>query len=282
MRHSLVAGQAVAGYRLLRLIGEGAHGQVFLSESPLDSRTVALKLVPLAGGEDAAPARAAFLDAAAVAQRLQHPAIVAVHAAGVEGGLGWLAMELVAGGDLGRHTHGRPLLPEPLVLLAAERVAQALSHAHRHGVVHRDLKPANVLVDWPGDTVKLADFGLARAVDAAQTGTGLVAGSPAYMAPEQLSGGVPTAQSDFYALGVLLFQLLSGRLPHEGHSMGELLRQVASVAAPDLQALRADLPPELAALVARLLAKRAADRPTDGDALAAHLRSIRHLLAGCG
>jgi eukaryotic-like serine/threonine-protein kinase len=160
----------------------------------------------------------------------------------------------------------------------AERVALALAHAHRQGVVHRDLKPANVLVHWPSDTVKLADFGLARAADALQTGTGLVPGSPAYMAPELLAGAVPTPQSDFYALGVMLFELLEGQRPHDGHSMGELLRQVAQQTAPDLHALRPELPQPLTDLVARLLAKAPAERPADGAALALQLRAVKSAL----
>ncbi len=282
MRQAPQSGQTVAGYRLLHPVGEGAHSRVFLAESLNGGTRVALKLVPLPATADAGAVRAAFLAAGEVARRLQHPCIVAVFGAGIEGSLGWLAMEPVPGGDLGHHSHAGRLLPAALVLRAAERVAEALAYAHRHGVVHRDLKPANVLVDWPSDTVKLADFGLARAADTVQTGTGLVPGTPAYMAPEQLAGAVPTAQSDLYSLGVMLFQLLCGRLPHEGHSMGELLRQVAHEPAPDLRALRPELPVELAALVAGLLAKRADRRPADGDALAADLRSIRQGLAASG
>lgn len=282
MRHHLQPGVVVAGYRLLRPIAEGPHSQVFVAQGPHGAAPVALKLVPLAGGEGAAAAKAAFEAAAALSRRLQHPGIVAVHAAGVEAGIGWLAMEHVAGGDLAEHAQASRRLPAARVLFAAERVSQALAYAHRHGVVHRDLKPANVLVDWASDTVKLADFGLARAGDAQQTGTGLVPGSPAYMAPEQLAGGLPTAQTDFYALGVLLFQLLVGRLPFEAHSMGELLRQVANQPAPALQDLRPDLPAEVATLAARLLAKRADQRPADGDAVAAELRSIRQALAARG
>jgi serine/threonine-protein kinase len=259
-------------------LGLGSHGQVFLAQAADGASPIALKLVPLAGPDMAAAAQA-FLAAAQTAQRLQHPAIVAVLGAGVEGVWGWLAMEAVPGSDLGRYTHAARLLPEPLVLLAAERVAEALGHAHRQGVVHRDLKPANVLVHWPAEVVKLADFGLARAADAVQTGTGLVPGTPVYMAPEQLAGAVPTPQSDFYGLGVMLFQLLTGRLPHEADSMGELLRRVAQEPAPDLLSLRPGLPAALAALLARLLAKRAAQRPAEGEALAAELRAIRHILA---
>ena len=196
---------------------------------------------------------------------------MALLAAGVEGPLGWLAMEPVAGSDLTRYTRPQRLLPEPLVLRVCERIAQALAYAHRQGVVHRDVKPANVLVDWPRDAVKLADFGLARADDGVQTGTGIVPGTPAYMAPEQLAGAVPTPRSDLYAVGVMLYQLLSGRLPYEGASMGEWLRQVADQPVPDLRLLRPDLPAGLAAVCTRLLAKQPAERPADGDAVAREL-----------
>jgi serine/threonine protein kinase len=269
----------LAGWRLLRLLGRGSHGSVYAGQSAADSTTVALKVVSLPTGAQAAAAAQVFLDTAGVAQRLQHPGIVAALDAGIDGAHAWLAMELVPGHDLSRHTSPGQLLPLGQVLTVAEQLAQALAYAHRHGVVHRDLKPANVLVDWSTGAVKLADFGLARAADALQTGTGLVPGSPAYMAPEQLAGGVPSAQTDFYALGVVLFQLLTGRLPHESHSMGELLRQVAQEPAPDLQLLRPDLPTEVATLLARLLAKRPEQRPADGDVLAADLRSIRHAFA---
>jgi serine/threonine-protein kinase len=271
MADSPLSGNEIAGYRLLRLIGQGAHGAVYLAHEPATAATVALKLVTLPAGSGAALARENFLRSAAIARRLVHPDIVAQHAAGVDGTVAWLAMEPVPGSDLVRYTSPARLLPEPLVLQVAQRVAQALAYAHGQGVVHRDLKPANVLVHWPGDVVKLADFGLARAAEAANTGTGIVLGSPAYMAPEQLAGGMPTPRSDFYALGVMLFQLLTGRLPHEAETMGELLRRVAYDAAPDLQALRPALPAPLVALVARLLAKQAADRPGDGELLAAEL-----------
>ena len=278
MRHHLQAGAVVAGYRLERPIADGADSRVFVAQAAAGDTPVALKLVPLATGESAAAAEAGFRSAAAVALGLRHATIVAVHGFGVEDGLGWLAMELVPGQDLGHHTQAHSLLPVAHVLLASQRIAQALAYAHRHGVVHRDLKPANVLADWTTGTIKLADFGLARAGDGAQTGTGLVPGTPYFMAPEQMAGAAPTPQSDFYALGVVLFQLLAGRLPFEGHSMGELLRQAAHEPAPDLRLLRPELPEELTALVARLLDKRPERRPAEGDALAALLRSIRHAL----
>ncbi len=274
MHENLRAGDRIAQWRLLRRIGQGAHGTVYLADDAASGQAVALKLVALPPGAEAAAAQAAFMQRARAVMQLVHPDVVALHAAGIEGPLGWLAMEPVPGGDLARYTQPSRLLPERLVVQLGQRLARALACAHRMGIVHRDLKPANVLVHWPGGIVKLADFGLARFADAEQSATGFVLGSPAYMAPEQLAGAVPTPRSDLYALGTLLYQLLAGRLPHEGGSMGELLRQVASEPAPDLARLRPGLPPALPSLVARLLVKRADDRPGDGDAVAAELGAV--------
>jgi eukaryotic-like serine/threonine-protein kinase len=262
-------GQDIGPYRLIRLLGQGAQSQVYLAEHRASTLGVALKLMPLANS----------VAESTSAQALVHPGIVGVYATGVHGSTAWLAMEPVLGSDLTRYAKPPRLLPEPLVLRVGERMAQALAHAHAQGVVHRDLKPSNVLVHWPTDTIKLADFGLARSADASQTATGLVLGSPAYMAPEQLAGGVPTAASDCYALGVTLFELLTGRCPHQGDTMGELLRQVAAVPAPGLMSLRPDLAglaaaSALDALLARLLAKRPGERLGSAAAAATELANI--------
>jgi serine/threonine protein kinase len=276
--HTLHAGQVIAGYKLLRRLGQGALGIVYLAEDVgrLQSltQTVALKLMPLPQGADVAAHHKAFMRNAMAAAALLHPGIVTLYRAGVEAPFGWLAMEPVPGTDLSRYTEPRRLLPDPVVLRIVERLAQALAYAHAQGVVHRDLKPANVLVDLPAQVVKLADFGLARTPDSAQTDTGVVLGTPSYMAPEQIAGALPTPQSDFYAVGVLLFQLLTGRLPHEGGSMGELLMQVARQPAPDIRSLRPALSAPLAGLVAALLVKQPAQRLADGGQLAAALRDI--------
>ncbi len=262
------------GWRLQRPLGQGAVGSVYLAEGHGHAVPVALKIVPLDASGGLAEAQQAFVASGLVAQRLHHPDIVAVHAVGTEGATGWIAMEAVPGGDLARYTERARLLPEPVVARVVARVARALAHAHRQGVVHRDIKPANVLVDWGTDTVKLADFGLARSGDTAQTGTGIVPGTPACMAPEQLAGNLPTARSDLYALGVLLFQLRSGRLPHEAATMGALLKQVATQAAPPLSSVATGVAPALERLVQRLLAKRPAERPADAEEVAAVLRAL--------
>jgi len=273
----------IGGYRLAGLIGSGAIGEVHLAVDSASGQQVALKVLRLAGADAQAQdeAQRRFIAEADAARRLVHPDIVRVLAAGVEAGSAWLAMELLAGCDLERYTRPARLLPEAVVLRVAERLARALAYAHAGGVIHRDLKPANVMVDWASDRVTLTDFGLARLADAERTRTGLVLGTPAYMAPEQLAGAPASTSGDLYALGVTLFQLLAGRLPHDSASLGELLRQVATEPAPDLRRLRPDLPPALAglpALVASLLAKRPTERPPGASALAESLKTLREAL----
>jgi serine/threonine-protein kinase len=268
-------------YRVLRTLGQGSMGVVHLAVDEQSGQAVALKvfdLAPGAGSAEGAEARARFLAEAEPMRRLQHPDIVALHAAGEEAGRAWLAMELITGTSLERYTRPARLLPEAVVLDIGARIARALHHAHGAGIVHRDVKPSNVMVDWASGQLKLADFGLARLADAERTRTGLVLGSPAYMAPEQLAGDPATPASDLYALGVVLFQLLVGRLPHDEASLGELLRQVATAPAPDLRSLRPGLPAPVASMVAALLAKRPADRPLDAGAAAEQLQALRSSL----
>ena len=269
---------AFGPYRLLRPIGRGSMGTVHLAVDQRDGRPVALKAMSL--GSDVTDAELAhlrqrFLGEVEAARRLSHPDIVNVYEAGETAESAWLAMELLRGCDLGRYTHMSRLLPEPLVLQLTERLARALAHAHAQGVVHRDIKPGNVMLDLPTGQLKLTDFGVAGLADMSRTRTGIVLGTPFYMAPEQLAGAGADARSDLYALGVLLFQLLTGRLPHEQSSLGELLRAVASEPAPDVRTLRPALAPDLAELVARTLHKQPAGRPADALALAQALSALQ-------
>lgn len=261
-------------YQLVKVLGEGSQGSVYLAHDERDGQPVALKQVPLLlEGVPDDTLRGRFLAEAFNARKLVHPNIAAVIAAGEEHGIGWVAMELAPGVPLSRYTRRERLLPDPLVLSAAAQVAQALAHAHGLGIVHRDVKPGNVMVHWPGRSLKLTDFGLARGADAEATRTGVVLGTPAYLAPEQLAGARPDARTDLYALGVLLFELFSGRRPFESTTMGLLLREVAQNPAPDLRNLAPAVSPDVAALVARLLRKRAAERPQSAAEVAAQLEA---------
>ena len=273
-----VADAQLGPYRLLRTLGRGSMGVVHLAFDEAQQRHVALKTLALGDGlapADFAEARDRFLAETATARRLDHPNIVSVFGAGEHDGTAWLAMELLPGCDLGRYTTPLRLLPERVVLQVVERVARALAHAHERGVVHRDIKPGNVMLDLPRHGVKLTDFGIAALADLSRTRTGVVLGTPVYMAPEQLAGAAADGRSDLYSLGVLLFHLLTGRLPHEHASLGGLLRQVAREPAPDLCTIRPELAPALAAVVARALHKQASARQTSCAELADALAELQ-------
>ena len=279
----LAPGERVGRYRIARLAGRGAAGEVYLAQDEEeDGRPVAVKLLNPEGAspDERDETARRFLDESRTALSLRHPDIVAVLDAGEHRGRPWMAMEWLGGHDLTRYTDPARLLPEPLALQIVERLARALAHAHRQGVVHRDVKPGNVRVDLPAGTVKLMDFGVARVEDSSRTRTGVMLGTPAYMAPEQLAGAPADARGDLYALGVVLFELLTGRRPHEASSLGQLLRQVVAEPAPDLRTLRPELPAELAQECARVLSRRPAERHADGDALADALARARMHMAG--
>lgn len=263
-------------YRLQSVLGKGASATVYRAQDERDGRWVAIKVLTPGwetGGVEHEETQARFQQEAAIVQRVQHPDIVAMLGAGEVAGQLWLAMELAPGHGLDHHAQASTRLPAHVVVGIGARVAGALAHAHAAGIVHRDIKPSNVLVDLASQSVKITDFGTARLLDGNRTRTGLMLGTPAYMAPEQLAGAAADARSDLYSLGVMLFELLAGRRPHESASMGGLLRQVANDPAPDLAVLCPGLPRGLADLVAQLLAKQPGGRPADAQAVAAALRA---------
>ncbi|HMM84950.1 serine/threonine-protein kinase [Azohydromonas sp.] len=274
----LAAGSTFAGLRVARVLARGATGVLYLAVDA-DSRALALKvLTPHTAGDDDATALAErFAREAEVLRRLRHPAIVEVHAAGVEQQRAYLAMTLLPGGDLRRHARAARLLPEALVLRLGAEVADALAHAHAQGVVHRDLKPANLVFDAASRRVWVTDFGVARMLDAHRTRSGVLLGTPAFMPPEQLAGAAAGPAGDVYALGVTLFQLLSGELPHDGATLGALLQAVARGAPRSLGKLRPDLPAALAAFVAELTHPDPASRP-GATAAAERLASLQALV----
>ncbi len=266
-------------------IGRGAMGRVYRGIDTASGQPVAIKTLALTrefAGYALVEARERFQREAEAARRLSHPDIVRVFDAGEEHGLAYIAMELLHGSDLTRYTRTHDRLATGEVLIIGTRVALALAHAHAQGVVHRDIKPANVMVDFAHDRVKVMDFGIARISDAARTRTGLVLGSPLYMSPEQLMGRPVDGRSDLYSLGLVLFQLLCGRLPSEAGSMAELMRAAVDQAAPCVLDLRPDLPQVLADVIALALQKRVELRYADGHEMARDLSLIANLHASAG
>ena len=251
-------------YQIGALLAHGAGSAVHAAIDLSDGRAVVVKLLSAPPGLDLA-ARAAWLahtrrEVDAV-RRLRHTDIVALLGSDMDAHPPWLALERVLAPDLSLHLRPDRRLAGPQVLHIAARLARALAHAHGHGVVHRDLKPANVLVDLSSDTVKLTDFGAARIDQGTPTHTGMTLGTPAYMAPELLRGGDASPASDAYALGVMVYELLALRRPHEAATLGGLLRAVAHSAPHPIALLRPDLSAAAAASIDGLLRPQAAQRP---------------------
>lgn len=278
---ALPPGLVLGGVQLTQTIGRGSSAVVYAGTDATTHEPCALKVwCPRADSAvpGGAEARAAFLAEAERSRPLDHPGIVRVLRSGTQRGLSWIVSERFDGGSLAQHVQVGRRLGTAQVLDIALQLAAGLAHAHRHGVVHRDVKPSNALFDAATGRAALADFGIARAGDAEASRSGVLVGSPVYMAPELLAGRRADAGSDLYALGVLCFELLAGRPPFEAASMGALLRAVAQAAPPPLATLRPDWPAPAAARLdawfKAVLAKDPARRPADGEAWAEQVRAV--------
>jgi serine/threonine-protein kinase len=274
-----MTGEVLAGrYRLERELGRGGMATVFLATDERLSRPVALKRMHPGGGTGRAER---FRREAELAASLRHPNVLEIHDYGEDATHGpFLVCEWVRGEDL-RTLAGRlaPVPPEAALVLTWE-LARALAAAHARGIVHRDVKPDNVLVA-AGGPLKLADFGLAALEDQERlTSTGAVTGSLPYMAPERLDTGAFSPASDVYAVGVILYELLTGTTPHAGRGAAHLIAEVMTRDAPSLLDVLPGAPEPLAALVARCLAREPRDRPRNGAELDAALAELLARLAG--
>jgi eukaryotic-like serine/threonine-protein kinase len=280
MPDTLTEGVVLAGRFVLQsTLGRGGMATVYRAWDRARQRPCAVKVLSeFLSGDD--QFRRRFRQEAAAAQRLTHPNIVRVDAWGEAGSHDYLVMEYVAGGTLRDLLRQRGALPQALALRIAVDVAEALAHAHAGGVVHRDIKPENLLVAENG-RIKVADFGIARTVDtAALTRTGIVMGSARYLSPEQARGHATGPQSDLYALGVVLFEMLAGRVPFDGDSAVAIAVQHIYEPPPRLQELRPEVADAVAATVERLLAKHEEDRYPTAEALADDLRGQSAALGG--
>jgi predicted Ser/Thr protein kinase len=269
-------------YELERELGHGAMGTVYLGRDPNINRVLAVKAIPLAQefeGDALAEARTRFFREAEMAGRLNHPAIVTVYDAGEDNGIAFIAMEYVKGRLLSDHSTSDVLLPAPQVLEIVAKIADALDYAHQQDIVHRDIKPANVIFDPQTLETKITDFGIARLTNSSSTRTGIVLGTPSFMAPEQLEGRFVTGRSDLFSLGVTLFQLLAGQLPFRADSMTGLMDKIANAPHPPLRTIRPDLPPCVALIVDRALQKDPAKRFATGAEMARALRACARSVA---
>ncbi|HEX5138491.1 MAG TPA: protein kinase [Planctomycetota bacterium] len=265
-------------YVLLRRLGEGGMGQVFLARQESLDRDVALKILrPELQSSQGAATR--FRREALAVAKLRHRNIVAVHAMGEENGVRYIAMELVPGRNLddvlaeGAARGDPPALDR--ILSWASQIARALAHAHEQGIVHRDVKPSNIRISPDGRPL-LLDFGLARDLAADATAlTTTFAGSPLYAAPEQLAGADIDARADLYALGVTLYQGVTGRVPFPGRTFEQVLKRVLVEDPLPPRRLDPTLPRALDVVVLKALAKSPADRYATASELADDLDAVR-------
>ncbi|HEY1192382.1 MAG TPA: serine/threonine-protein kinase [Gemmata sp.] len=264
---------AFGRYRIVRSLGQGGMGAVYLAEDSQLDRQVALK-VPLFSTSDPGTL-ARFYREARAAATIDHPNICPVYDVGEQGGVHFVTMAFVEGRTLAELIRGGNPLPQRASAAVVRKIALALQEAHARGVIHRDLKPANIMINRRKEPVVM-DFGLARRVDRDEqlTRAGAPLGTPAYMPPEQVTGdpGATGPGSDVYSLGVILYQMLTGRLPFQGTVMS-VLAQILTADPPAPSDLRPDIDPQLEAICRKAMAKAPGARYDSMAAFAADLTS---------
>ncbi|MFN8145857.1 MAG: Stk1 family PASTA domain-containing Ser/Thr kinase [Candidatus Nanopelagicales bacterium] len=275
-----LVGRVVDGrYRVEQRLARGGMATVYEATDLRLDRTVALKIMHPGLAEDAAFV-SRFVREAKSAARLSDPHVVAVYDQGEDDGVVYLVMEYVPGRTVRDVLRERGRLTAEQALTILDPVLQALDAAHRAGFVHRDVKPENVLLTDDG-RVKVADFGLARAISAATSTAatqGLLIGTVAYLSPEQVERGIADARSDVYGAGILLYEMVTGSVPFAGETPLAVAYQHVNAAVPVPSSIRGDVPPGIDALVARATARDADDRYPDAAEFLADVRATRSSL----
>ena len=274
-------GQHLGKYRLDRKIGAGNMATVYLARDPFIDRQVAIKVAHRAADETPEQVqrhRQQFFNEAQTAGMLRHPHIIAIYDAGSERDLYYIVMEYVPGGrTLDAYTRPDQLLPLEQVTGVLYQCALALDYAHRRGVVHRDIKPRNILVSAAMEA-KIADFGVAVTGDDASRDVNEWVGSPLYMSPEQIRLEPPTGQSDLFSLGVVAYQLLTGKHPFDASNLEAIHHRILNTRPLPLAELRTDLPDICQRIVDKALAKSLQYRYRSGADLAGDLSLVYDFL----
>ncbi|MCI0399531.1 MAG: protein kinase [Chloroflexi bacterium] len=260
--------QQIGRYEIKREIGRGGMAVVYLAFDPRVERNVALKVLPPRSQLDT-DLRNRFEREAKIIASLEHPAIVPIYDYGEHEGQPYLVMRYMSGGGLDERIAANKRLPLAYIALILERIGSALDIAHERGVVHRDLKPSNILLDQYNNPF-LCDFGIVKLIKRVATNwqTSTIVGTPAYMSPEQARGARVDWRSDIYGLGVVLFEMLTGRTPYNADSITGLLFMQMEAPVPQLQDLAPELSPVFQPIVNQAMAKEPASRFPSASAIA--------------
>ena len=270
----VAVGTVVDGrYRIVSQLGSGGMADVFCAEDTHLGRQVALKVLYRRFAQDAQFVER-FKREAQAAAGLSHPNVVNVYDRGEHDGTYYIAMEYLPGSTLKEVVNAHGPLPQENVVDLGVQILRAASVAHKRGIVHRDLKPHNVMLDEAGHA-KVTDFGIARAGASEMTEAGSVMGTAQYLSPEQAQGKPATAQSDIYSIGIILYELLTGRFPFDGDTAVSIAVQHLNDPPPPIRQLRPDVSPELEATVLKALEKDPAARWQDADEFARALDALR-------
>ncbi len=275
-----VTSQTKAGrYQLLGELGRGAMGVVYRAHDPVIGREVAVKTMHLTLGDSNLTRPELiqrFQTEARAAGILTHPNIVVVYDAGEEGGLFYITMELVEGRSLLALFEGRQTIPMPRAIRILEQACSALDYAHKHNIVHRDIKPANLMLT-DDDTLKITDFGTAKILRFNVTQTAQVIGTPSYMSPEQIKGKPVDGRSDIFALGVILYEMVTGEKPFPGENITTVIFKIINEEPIAPRKLDPSIHRGLSAIITRALAKEPTARFQSCAEMLAALRSYRNL-----
>lgn len=260
-------------YEVLATLGQGAMGTVYKAVDPLIERTVAIKTINLdLSNEERAEFEERFYREAKSAGRLSHANIVTIYDVGETDDVAYIAMEYLEGKSLREMLDSGVVLPIEKISKIVARIAGALNYAHENQVVHRDIKPANIMITSNRD-VKIMDFGIAQIPTGSRTQIGTVLGSPKYMAPEQVDGKPTDGKTDIYALGVVLYEMLTGTTPFNGDNLSAILNKILNEAPVPPSTLNPRVPPVFDRIVLRALSKHPQDRYQTAREFARDLRN---------
>jgi eukaryotic-like serine/threonine-protein kinase len=271
----------IAKFRIIRELGRGSTGIVYLAHDPSHDREVAMKVYPLErGAEQEQIARSMFLSEARLIGKLQHPHLLPIYDAGEEEGRCYIVTEYMRDArTLAAHCQMGSLLAIETVLGVMFKCARALHHAHTCGVIHRDIKPSNILLT-PERDVRIIDFGIALVAGSQVEHIEGIAGSPFYMSPEQVQNLPLTNRSDLYSLGAVMYELLTGSRPFKASNLERLLHRIVYATPPPIHTLNKEVPEDVEVVVAIAMQKNPGTRYKDGLDFAAELSRVHQRLCG--